>query len=189
MRTRSAKPNPSTSSQPIATTPTSPPSRLPPEVIAHIHALAEDEETPGKIKRLRATFELVNKEWYNIVDYFTHIVITKLSDVTRLTTKLRSSKLRALLMAKTKSISLVLHDIERSGDVKRVCGLLKWVNQAESVSIEDVNGAALTRFEPSSASSVVDGLSSFRNLRHFTFRQGLNCFGRGLRVSIARIMM
>ena len=64
MRLRSVKPLPAQSApaQPSSTNSASS-VRLPPEIIAHIQALAEEDQTPTEIKKLRATFELVDKEW------------------------------------------------------------------------------------------------------------------------------
>lgn len=171
MRTRSAKPAQSTPASLTCNTPI-PTACLPPEVFAHIHRLAEEGSTPAQIKHLRAAFELVNKEWYNMVDHFTHLVITQLSDVTKLTAKLRSSKVRALLTAKTRAISIELSEVDGSAELKKLCGLLKWVNQAESISIRDCSIRGWTHFGLSSSSNVVEALASFANLRHFAFDQG-----------------
>jgi hypothetical protein len=165
MRTRSAKSAPAATAHPALATAVSS-SRLPPEVIAHIQALAEEDETPSEIKRLRATFELVNKEWYNMVDYFTHIVITQLSDVTKLTTRLRSSKLRTMLGSKTKSITVEC-EIGRVGDLKKLYSLLRWVDGAECVNLSGLYAAgALTRHTQTGL-ALIDSLANFGRLRHF----------------------
>jgi hypothetical protein len=122
-----------------------------------------------------------------MVDQFTHLVITQLSDVTKLTAKLRSSKLRALLTAKTRTISIELGEVDRSAKLKRLCGLLKWVNQAESVSIQDCSVRGWTYFGLSSSSNVVDALASFAILRHFAFDQGPARSLRHTLVSVRRI--
>ncbi len=186
MRTRSAKSTQTALQLPALPAPTRS-ARLPPEIISHIQACAEEDQAPGEIKKLRATFELVNKEWYGIVDHFTHVVVTQLSDVTRLTTKLRSSKLRALLAAKTRSISLVLNGVERSGEARKVCALLRWISQAECVYIEAVGGVFLTDFATSAATSVLSAVQSFKRLRHFTFRHNVSRSGSASLVSPKRL--
>jgi hypothetical protein len=181
MRTRSANPAQPTSTHPTFSKPTSS-SRLPPEVISHIQRLAEEGESAAQIKHLRATFELVNKEWYNMVDYFTHIVVTKLSDVTKLTTKLRSSRLRTVLGSKTKSITVEC-DMWRASELKKLYGLFRWVKGAESVSLTGVSSLSGLERRTRAGIAFTDALAHFTRLRHFTLGTG-HCAADGVRWSV-----
>ncbi len=166
MRTRSAKPVKPTMVQPDSASPALVP-RLPPEVIARIQGWAEAGESPAERLRLRATFELVNKEWYGIVDYLTHILVAKLSDLTKLTTKLRSSKLRSMLGSKTKSVTIEGY-FWKAAERKKVYRLLERVCGAESIYFGEWTGAVdLDRTQPSGV-AFTDLLATFTNLRYFT---------------------
>ncbi len=169
MRTRSAKAIAPDTDQPTPAVagPNSLP-RLPPEMIARIQALAEEGQSAREINKLRATFELVNKEWYGIVDYLTHIVVAKLSDLSKLTAKLRSSKLRALLGSKTKSVTIE-GNYFGTAERKKLLNLLERVNGVESLDFANWTVAeALDREKPSGV-AFTDLLATFTNLRHFTF--------------------
>ncbi len=158
MRTRSAEASaPATSSVP----------RLPPEVIARIQGWAEVGQSPAERLKLRARFELVNKEWYSIVDYLTHIVIAKLSDLTKLTTKLRSSRLRAMLGSKTKSVTIAGQGWTVA-DRGKAYSLLKWVGGVESVDFAEWTGAEPLDRAHSSGLPFTELLATFTNLRRFT---------------------
>ncbi len=173
MRTRSAKVSTAAPDQPTqATVGSSSLPRLPPEVIARIQALAEEDQSAGEIKKLRARFELVNKEWYGIVDYFTHVVVTQLSDVTRLTTKLRSSKLRALLTAKTKAFTVELREGWRGGEMVKLSNLMNWLPRARRVSIANEGYGVLVGNGTKAGTVLVEALAKMTNLTHFVMSGG-----------------
>lgn len=148
---------------------------LPTELIAYIQKLAEDGEEPSERLRIRSRFERVSKLWYNMVDYFTHLIIIKTTDATRLSKKMSSSKMRDLLGAKSKSI-YAEPCLFNTTAMHKLVGIFKWLNAVESVEIRAVNGftdfTGTARSTAYSCNVLLFGLATLPNVQHFTISGG-----------------
>jgi hypothetical protein len=172
MRTRSGKLNQSTSALPAPTTPTSS-SRLPPELIAHIQRLAEDDCAGlAERKEVRATMELVCKDWYRAAEHLAHVVLEGVADVARLSRELRSSKLRELLGAKTKTVSVNVSGFAQMADVNKLSALLRWVTAVEHLFVEgEFRACGLANRDENILRQLVKALSEVGPVRHLEFGQ------------------
>lgn len=147
---------------------------LPNELILRIHSLAE-EGLPGADKlRQRSTLELVCKTWYNMIDYYTHLILIKVTDLTRLTRKMSNKKMQTLLGGKTRSLFLDCTAF-KTPDIKKFCGLLKWLVALESLEIRETGGSLnLSGVSWTGANyrgpALFAGLERLSNLKHFTLR-------------------
>lgn len=112
---------------------------LPPELIVHIHKLAEEDEPPPERLKIRSRFERVSKSWYNMIDYFTHLIIIKVADLTRLGQGLSSSRTRAALGSETRSIYF---DTKEFGteEMQGFDGLFQWLPNVHTLEVCAVKG-------------------------------------------------
>lgn len=146
---------------------------LPTKLIAHIQVLAEDGEEPSERLRIRSRFERVSKSWYNMIDYFTNLIIIKTTDVTRLSKKMSNKKMRDLVGAKTRSIFFSPAEFHKAPTMKKLTGLLKWLVNVESIKIDrtggwiDLSGSA-PRKGGHSGKALFDALSKLSKVKHFT---------------------
>lgn len=169
MRTRSAKLDQSTSTQPAPTSPSSS-SHLPPELIAQIQRLAEDDcESVAERKKVRSTMELVCKDWYRAVDPLAHVILEAASDVARLRSKLRSSKLRAVVGAMTKAVSVDLDGFRAAAAGQQLGGLLKWFTQADRLHLEGLFSVGRAQPVEEIMTSVIEALAHLAQVRHLSF--------------------
>lgn len=146
--------------------------RLPPEMIAHIQAWAEAGEPARAVKKLRASFELVNKDWYRTVDHLTHIVILSISDVARLAAKLGSAKLRAVLAAKTRSVWLEMGGVWRAKEVGRAANLIRWLVKTTTLVVDTAGGDDALAGDSKVGQAWCAALAKMASLRHFTMAGG-----------------
>lgn len=141
--------------------------RLPPELIAHIQALAEEGQTPARRKQLRARFELVNKEWYSLVDPYTFLVITKLSDLSGLRSSARRPKGWVLVGAKTRTIAVELDELKDWREAHSLCVVLNQAAKPEAVMLRIPSGGVRLVNGSKNGTSLVQSLARLANLRHF----------------------
>lgn len=140
--------------------------RLPPELIAHIQVLAEEDQSLVERQKLRSTFELVNREWYNLTDHATEVIITKTSDVERLMRRLGESSAEQVLAVKTKSVLVRVQSVQGPWDITKLCEL--WSNSLRVTRLELgwTKGIPLVEGSPLSK-LLVDSLACLTELRHF----------------------
>lgn len=163
--------------------------RLPPELIAHIQALAEEAEPGPSRQRLRAKFELVSREWHSLVDHFTHLVVLRLSDIDALTGRGRGRAVDGLLAGKTREVRVELNGLNEAYEVGRVGWLLGRCGRAEVVElVVGGRGLGLGLFgREGSNSALVDGLAGLRHVRHFTSTTPPYNYGPGLFTALDQI--
>ena len=142
--------------------------RLPPELIAQIQAQAGEDQPNFERQRLRAKFELVNREWYNLVNHFSHLIILRLSDIHTLGARRRGAPLSHLLGAKTKAISIEMHALNDQDGVEEVAGLLEMCSNVRSVRLS-LGGRGLGLEGRAGAGPIlINALASLENVRYFT---------------------
>lgn len=145
--------------------------RLPPESIAHIQALAEEGEPPARRKSLRATFELVNKEWHSLVDHHTFLIVTELSDVARLHSSERRPDSWGLVRTKTRTIAVELDELESREETEVLCMLLYQASAAVSVTLNILAGGQMPLTGGEDGIGLVHALGRLANVRHCELRR------------------
>ncbi len=141
--------------------------RLPPELIALIQAEAERDEPPAQRKKLRATFELVNREWNGLVDHFTDVIVLKLSDASRLWNPRRHPNGSELLGAKAKSIEVELDEVKDRKQASWLVSLFYQASKVEEVVIKMSSGGVRLVRDSKNGADLVNALAQLTNLRHF----------------------
>lgn len=143
--------------------------RLPPEMIAHVQLLAEDDtESVAERKLVRSTMDLVCKDWYSAVDHLSHLIIASASDSTRLQSRLRSSRFRSLINTKTKTLSLSLDELDQVRSLNKLSRLLRRLSQLKTLWVQgSVQGHDLR------SSGLIKALSTVNQIRHLTI--GSSC--------------
>ncbi len=114
--------------------------QFPPEMIARIQYWAEAGKPPAARKKIRATFELVNKEWKDLVDHFTFTVVTKPSDIARLSNKLQEPEAAARAGARARVLRIDMAKLGKGGHVVALSEVVEKLVGCQVVKIVNERG-------------------------------------------------
>lgn len=150
---------------------------LPTELILYIQVLAEEGEPAASRLKTRARLERVCKEWYNMIDYFTTVIIVTAFDLARLTSKLRSRKMRDQFAAKTKTIIINGFGLSNMTLMNQLPSLVRWLTNTESIQIYEIDcGLDLSHPDDGKADRGKTLIGAFRTLKHVKHLE-LNAWG------------